>query len=139
MYKLWVTEMKNMSHFGEISPTRRKYIFCLQVVKHLWHCGANKGTFTDSMWVSGVGCVNVTGDNSISDEKGKQGYLERRISFEIKGRPIPDICHGRQGQCPCNFFWAGVNFSRCNAKGWPFYFETLCVILHSVCNSTQCV
>ena len=30
---------------------------------------------------------------------------------------IPDICHGRHGRCPCNFFLAGVNFSRCNAKG----------------------
>ena len=34
---------------------------------------------------------------------------------------IPDICHGRRGRCPCKIFLAGVNFSRCNAKDWPFY------------------
>ena len=48
---------------------------------------------------------------------------------------IPDICHRRHGRCPCNFFLAGVNFSRCNAKDWPFY----CMIWDTLYNITQCV
>ena len=33
---------------------------------------------------------------------------------------IPHICHGRHGRRPCNFFLAGVNFYRFNAKSWHF-------------------
>ena len=33
---------------------------------------------------------------------------------------IPHICHGRHGRRPCNFFLAGVNFYRFNAKNWQF-------------------
>ena len=35
-------------------------------------------------------------------------------------RSIPDICHGHHGRRPCNFFLAGVNFFRFNAKNWQF-------------------
>ena len=47
--------------------------------------------------MSGVGGVNVTGDNSISDEKGKQGYLERWISFEIREGPYLIFVTGARG------------------------------------------
>ena len=33
---------------------------------------------------------------------------------------IPDICHGRHGHVRVNFFLAGVNFYRFNAKNWQF-------------------
>ena len=59
------------------SHQRGQNIFFASKLQNIF--GINKGTFTDSMWVSRVGGVNVTGDNSISDEKGKQGYLETWI------------------------------------------------------------
>ena len=33
---------------------------------------------------------------------------------------IPHIFHGRHGRRPCNFFLAGINFYRFNAKNWQF-------------------
>ena len=40
---------------------------------------------------------------------------------------IPDICHGRHGHVRVNFFLAGVNFYRFNAKNWQFtvYFAVI--------------
>ena len=34
--------------------------------------------------------------------------------------PIPDICHGHHGQCPCKKILSGVTFSRLNAKKCTF-------------------
>ena len=39
-----------------------------------------------------------------------------RLSVGMMLRCIPHICHGRHGQRPCKFFFAGVNFYRFNAK-----------------------
>ena len=33
---------------------------------------------------------------------------------------IPHICNGRRGRRPCQFFLAGVNYDRFNAKNWHF-------------------
>ena len=41
-----------------------------------------------------------------------------KFDFDIT---IPDICHGRHGRRPCNFFLAGVIFYRFNAKNWHFW------------------
>ena len=42
------------------------------------------------------------------------------IPLNIQLKHIPHICHGRHGRRPCNFFLAGVNFYRFNAKNWYF-------------------
>ena len=36
--------------------------------------------------------------------------------------PIPDICHGHHGRCPCKIILSGVKFSRLNAKHYIVYY-----------------
>ena len=40
---------------------------------------------------------------------------------------IPDICHESHENSRVNFFWAGVNFYRFNAKNWQLtvYFAVI--------------
>ena len=50
---------------------------------------------------------------------GSVGCLCRMI-LANKCLSIPDICHRRHGHTRVNFFLAGVNFYRFNAKSWQF-------------------
>ena len=53
---------------------------------------------------------------------------------------IPHICHRRHRRRLCKFFLSGVIFFQFEREKLAFYcwFETLCVISHSVLSCTQC-
>ena len=58
---------------------------------------------------------------------GTQSHLASRearacgiVAMIVIVKRIPHICHGRHRRRPCNFFLAGVNFYRFNAKNWQF-------------------
>ena len=49
-------------------------------------------------------------------ERENEGHSQSQLYHEV----IPDICHESHENSRVNFFLAGVNFYRFNAKNWQF-------------------
>ena len=92
--------------------------------------------FTWYLWISlldGFCLTSIQGHSRYWSDSCGEGYkvfsfhwcLTRNQNLEISWtsehqHTIPDICHGSHGYIRVNFFLAGVNFYRFNAKNWHF-------------------